>query len=71
MSIGAVSAAVVGVGALFSTSTIFMVSSNKIEIVVGEDLLVWESVSDILWVIVRSPGNGILVVGGAGVIDLT
>ena len=37
----------VGVGALFNTSAIFMVSSDKIEVVVGGNPPVWEYDLDI------------------------
>ena len=66
MPIGAVSATTVGVGALFNTSAIFMVSYDKIEVVVGGDPPVWEF--DFFWVVVRSQGNGILVASGVEVI---
>ena len=47
MPIGAVFAIAVGVEALFNTSAIFMVSSDKIEVVGGGDPPVWEYDLDI------------------------
>ena len=47
MPIGTVSTVAFGVEALFITSAIFMVSSDKIEVVVGGDPPVWEYDLDI------------------------